>query len=109
MLRPPRPHDFATGPNVCVAVPRTPVIRAMPALDPSLADLLIDGDAHTGVYVTLPRGGLDLLISELESVHDGAAGPVGVDPGSRWALEPRERATNPTQPSITGPGQRRGK
>jgi hypothetical protein len=104
MLRPPHPHDFATGPNVCIAATGRATITTTRSTDGQFADLLIAsaGSPGGGVVLTLPVRGLGFLISELEDVCHGAVNRGGVYPSSRWAPEPPERSTNPTNPFLTG-------
>jgi hypothetical protein len=95
-MRPPRPHDFATGPNVCITVPPGAAFVSRVSPDGRYGDLAIGA----GVFLTLPRRGLDVLIAELDQVRHGAVNVGGIDPGSRWAPEPSQRSTNPTEPHI---------
>jgi hypothetical protein len=100
-IRPPRPHDFAAGPNVCITTPPGATFVSRVSPDGKYGDLAIG--TGTGVFLTLPRRGLDLLIAELGRITHGAINPGGCYPGSRWSAEPAQRSTNPTEPRITGP------
>lgn len=73
-------HEFATGPNVCITAPAESSFTGRLSSDGLFTDLAIGAGSGTGVYLTLPRRGLDFLIGELREVLSGAVNLGGIDP-----------------------------